>query len=91
LIEESDGTLVERVRTAVEVRMPGTSNYIEEAHVTRHPYAVPFHSVGHQARTLEFLRSADARQGVSFCGDYMTGGFMEAALWSAERAARRNA
>jgi protoporphyrinogen oxidase len=91
LIEESDGTLIERVRTAVEVHMPGTSNYIEEAHVTRHPYAVPFHSVGHQARTLEFLRSADARQGVSFCGDYMTGGFMEAALWSAERAARRNA
>jgi predicted NAD/FAD-dependent oxidoreductase len=50
---------------------------------------VPLHTVGHQQRTVDFLRSAETRRGVSFCGDYMTGGFMEAALWSAERAAAR--
>ena len=87
---QSDADVIERTRRELEAFFPGLSNWIEEAHVTRHPYAVPFHSVGHQARTIEFLRSADTRKGVSFCGDYMTGGFMEAALWSAERAARRH-
>ena len=55
-----------------------------------HACAVPLHPLGHQRRTLAFLRLADARKGVSFCGDYLSGGFMEAALWSAERAAARN-
>jgi oxygen-dependent protoporphyrinogen oxidase len=82
----SDNDLITRVSNELTPFFPGFSSWIEEAHVTRHPYAVPFHSVGHQARTIEFLRSADTRPGVSFCGDYMTGGFMEAALWSAERA-----
>jgi len=56
--------------------------------VAHHPYAVPFSSRGQMARTLAFLRRADDR-GVSFCGDYLTGGYMESALWSAERAAAR--
>ena len=83
---QSDADVIARTRQEMETFFPGVSNWIEEAHVTRHPYAVPFHSAGHQARTIEFLRSADTRKGVSFCGDFMTGGFMEAALWSAERA-----
>jgi protoporphyrinogen oxidase len=87
----NDTETIERCRRELEPYFPGLSNMIEEACVTRHPYAVPFHPPGHQARTLDFLRSADARRGVSFCGDYMTGGFMEAALWSAERAAARTA
>jgi len=87
----SDSEIIEACRGDLETYFPGARGWIEEAHVTRHPYAVPLHKVGHQARTVEFLRSADARRGVSFCGDYMSGGFMEAALWSAERAARRYA
>jgi len=87
----SDNEVIERCRPELEAYFSGLSNMIEEAHVTRHPFAVPFHPTRHQARTVEFLRSVDARKGVSFCGDYMTGGFMEAALWSAERAAARNA
>ena len=83
----SDSDVIERSRRELDPYFPGLSNLIEEACVTRHPYAVPFHTAGHQSRTLEFLRNADSRKGVSFCGDYMTGGFMEAALWSAERAA----
>lgn len=85
----SDNDAIDRCRRELDPYFPGVSDMIEEAHVTRHPYAVPFHPPGHQARTLDFLRSIDARQGVSFCGDYMAGGFMEAALWSAERAAMR--
>lgn len=85
----SDVELVDHCRRDLETYFPGLSGWIEEAQVTRHPCAVPLFPPGHQARTLDFLRSADARKGVSFCGDYMSGGFMEAALWSAERAARR--
>lgn len=87
----SDSDAIDRCRRELEPYFPGLSDMIEEAHVTRHPYAVPLHPPGHQARTLEFLRSVDTREGVSLCGDYMAGGFMEAALWSAERAAARNA
>lgn len=87
----SDNDAIDRCRHDMEAYLPGFSSLIEEAYVTRHPCAVPLHSVGHQRRTIEFLRLADARKGVSFCGDYLTGGFMEAALWSAERAAQRHA
>lgn len=87
----SDNDMIERSRRELEPYFPGLSNMTEEAYVTRHPYAVPFHTPEHQSRTAEFLRNVDSRKGLSFCGDYMTGGFMEAALWSAERAAARDA
>jgi predicted NAD/FAD-dependent oxidoreductase len=90
LVPLSDHDAIERCRQDLEAYFPGFSGWIEEAHATRHACAVPLHSVGHQRRTLEFLRLADTRKGVSFCGDYLSGGFMEAALWSAERAAQRN-
>jgi protoporphyrinogen oxidase len=85
----SDADLIDHCRRDLEPYFPGLPGWIEEAQVTRHPCAVPLFPPGHQARTVDFLRSADTRRGVSFCGDYMSGGFMEAALWSAERAARR--
>jgi protoporphyrinogen oxidase len=90
LLALPDAAIVDRCRLELEAFFPGLSSWIEEAHVTRHAYAVPLHRVGHQRRTIEFLRLADARKGVSFCGDYLSGGFMEAALWSAERAAQRH-
>lgn len=89
LISLGDTEVIARCRAELERHFPRASGWIEEAYVTRHPYAVPLHTVGHQQRTADFLHSADTRPGVSFCGDYMTGGFMEAALWSAERAAAR--
>ncbi|MDI3470147.1 MAG: hypothetical protein OJF62_002210 [Pseudolabrys sp.] len=89
LMPLDDADIIERCRAELERYFPGASDWIEEAHVTRHPFAVPLHTVGHQQRTRDFLRGADTRRGVSFCGDYMTGGFTEAALWSAERAAQR--
>jgi protoporphyrinogen oxidase len=90
LLALPDAAVADRCRLELEAFFPGLSSWIEEAHVTRHAWAVPLHRVGHQRRTIEFLRLADVRKGVSFCGDYLTGGFMEAALWSAERAARRH-
>jgi len=85
----SDGDVADRCRREMEDFIPGFSSWIEQAHVTRHPAGVPWTPVGHSARALAFLRSADARPGVSFCGDYLSGGYLEPALWSAERAASR--
>jgi protoporphyrinogen oxidase len=85
-----DGEIIDTCRRELEVFFPSLPEWIEAAHVTRHPYAVPFHRIGHQRRTIEFLRSAETRRGISFCGDYLSGGFMEAALWSAERSAQRS-
>jgi hypothetical protein len=69
----------------------GISSWIEEAHVMRHAAGVPQHSAGHHGRALAFLRSADGRSGISFAGDYFSGGYLEPALWSAERGARGGA
>jgi oxygen-dependent protoporphyrinogen oxidase len=91
LVGFSDDEVIATCRRDLETFFPHLSARIEEAHVTRHPYAVPLHRTGHQRRATEFLRLADSRKGVSFCGDYLSGGFMEAALWSAERAAQRHA
>jgi len=91
LVQQSDADVAETCRRELEAYFPGFSSWIEEVHVARHPYAVPFNPVGHQRRAVDFLRRVDDRKGVSFCGDYLTGGFMEAALWSAARAASRYA
>lgn len=71
----------------IEDVFPGFESWIEHVHITRHPFGVPFHSTGHSARARGFLEQAD-RRGISFCGDYFSGGYMESALWSAERAAK---
>lgn len=84
----SDYELIERCRVDLERYFPNVSSWIIDTQVTRHPYAVPFHQAGHQQRAADFLRRIDSRSGVSYCGDYLSGGYVESALWSAERAAR---
>jgi protoporphyrinogen oxidase len=91
LVPQNDSDVVESCRRELETCFPGFSSWIEEVHVARHPYAVPFNPAGHQQRAADFLRCVDQRKGLSLCGDYLTGGFMEAALWSATRAASRHA
>lgn len=86
LVGLSDDEVVDACRRELDEYFPGFSSWIEETHVTRHAHAVPFHPVGHQGRALRFLAQTD-RRGVSFAGDYLSGGYLEPALWSAERAA----
>ncbi len=71
----------------IERIFPDFSNWIEHIHMTRHPQGVPFHSTGHVRRAYEFMYAMDQKK-ISFCGDYLSGGYMESALWSAERAAK---
>ena len=82
----SDEALAELALADVATFLPGIEGMVEGVHVTRHHAAVPQASVGHNARALSFLESVDARDGVSYCGDYLSGGYMESALWSVERA-----
>ena len=90
LVGLSDAEVVAACQEELEGYFPGFSSWIEEVHVTRHPYAVPFHPVGHQRRAIDFLARVDRRRGVSFVGDYLSGGYVEPALWSAERTATRH-
>lgn len=91
LVGLSDDAVIDVCRKELDQFFPGFSSWIEEAHVTRHPFAVPFHPVGHQAKAIEFLANVEKRAGVSFCGDYLSGGYVEPALWSAEEAAAKHA
>lgn len=89
LVGLTDAEIIDTCRRELDEYFPGFSSWIEEAHVTRHAHAVPFHPVGHQARAMRFVEAAD-RRAVSFVGDYLSGGYLEPALWSAERAATRH-
>lgn len=87
LLSLADDVVIELCIKELEEVFPGFASWIDEVHISHHKYAVPFSSIGSHQRSLDFLDRADKR-GVSFCGDYLTGGYMESALWSAERAAR---
>jgi protoporphyrinogen oxidase len=84
-----DGEVVRRCTAELDPYFPGIASWIEEAHVMRHMHGVPQHAAGHHGRALAFLESADLRAGISFAGDYFSGGYLEPALWSAERVAAR--
>jgi protoporphyrinogen/coproporphyrinogen III oxidase len=84
-----DADVVSRCLAELDAHMPGLPSWVEEAHVMRHAGGTPQHSAGHHGRALAFLQSADRREGVSFAGDYFSGGYLESALWSAERVTAR--
>jgi len=85
----ADAEVVRRCTDELDPHFPGIASFVEEAHVMRHAGGTPQHSVGHHGRALAFLRSADLRSGIAFAGDYFSGGYLEPALWSAERVAAR--
>jgi protoporphyrinogen oxidase len=87
LVNSSDDEIIALCLSEIEEVMPGFTSWVEHSHVTRHEVGVPFHSTGHAQKARAFLHHAD-RRGISFCGDYLSGGYMESALWSAERAAK---
>ncbi len=87
LIDMSNDEVTSHCVAEIERIFPDFSNWIEHIHMTRHPQGVPFHSTGHVRRAYEFMYAMDQKK-ISFCGDYLSGGYMESALWSAERAAK---
>jgi protoporphyrinogen oxidase len=89
LAEVTDANVVARCVAELDGYLPGLPTWVQDAHVMRHAGGTPQHSAGHHGRALAFLRSADPREGISFAGDYFSGGYLEPALWSAERAVVR--
>jgi protoporphyrinogen oxidase len=87
--EMDDATLSMQVVTELEPFFPGIDSRIEHVHVQRHAVAVPQFPPGRNQAAREFLARIDERPGLEVCGDYLTGGYMECALWSAERAVAR--
>lgn len=83
----SDDGITSHCLDEIERIFPGFSSWVEHVHMTRHPFGVPFHSTGHVKQACDFMHAMDKKK-ISFCGDYLSGGYMESALWSAERAAK---
>lgn len=86
-MDKSDAELVQLARQNLAPYMPSIDNLIEDTAVTRHQHTVPQFHVGHNEETHDFLDSTDAREGVSFCGDYISNGNMESAVWCVQRIA----
>ncbi len=87
LASMTDDEVTAHCLAEIENVFPEFSSWVEHIHLTRHPHGVPFHSTGHVKCACDFMHAMDRRK-ISFCGDYFSGGYMESALWSAERAAK---
>ncbi|MEM7189175.1 MAG: FAD-dependent oxidoreductase [Pseudomonadota bacterium] len=84
-----DEDLVAAVKAELEEHFPGLPGRTEAVHVQRHAKAVPQIPPGHAREARRFLDRMDRREGLEICGDFLSGGYMECALWSAERSTRR--
>ncbi len=88
LISLSAAEIVEMVTGELTRTFGRLDGDILHSHVNKVPHAIPQMGLGHNARARDFLDLADRRRGIEFCGDYLSGGYMECALWSAERAVK---
>ena len=85
----SDEALIAAVRDELAPVFGDLGARIEHGHIRRISRAVPQALPGHDAASARFLDRIDRRGGLSVCGDVFTGGYMESALWSVERAVAR--
>ena len=86
LIGATEAEIITAASENIERYIPRFSSFIQGTAITYHEAAVPQSSIGHNDRALKFLEAVDKRSGISFCGDYFSGGYLECALWSVERA-----
>lgn len=89
LIAKDDSSVIDTCGSELDDYFPGFRSWVEEAYVTRHARSATQHPVGHHGKALGFLAAAERRAGVTFCGDYFSGGYLEPALWSVERSLAR--
>ena len=83
---QTDQQLVQSVIKELSKELVDIGQAVESSHVHRVSNAIPQMSIGHNKRTNTFLDLMDRRSGVELCGDYFSGGYVECALWSVERA-----
>ena len=84
-----DYSLTEAIISELAPEFPKLAEWVSSNHVMRHAQAVPQFTPSHARRTNDFLASLNRRQGIEVCGDYLSGGYLESALASAERAVAR--
>ena len=85
----SDAALIEAVLAELREAFPPIDGWVSSTHVMRHAQAVPQSPPGHAQRVSAFLDAIDKRQGLAVCGDFLSGGYLESALASAELAVAR--
>jgi oxygen-dependent protoporphyrinogen oxidase len=85
----SDAALVEAVMAELRETFPAIDGWVSCTHVMRHAQAVPQSTPGHARRVAAFMDVIGARQGLAVCGDFLSGGYLESALASAELAVAR--
>lgn len=88
VFELSDEQIIEAVVIELAENFPNLQQNIECFYIHRAAYAVPQTPPKHNAKAQMFLKQIDAHEGVDVCGDYLSGGYMECALWSSERAVK---
>ncbi|MFZ5964218.1 protoporphyrinogen/coproporphyrinogen oxidase [Thalassococcus sp. BH17M4-6] len=85
----TDPDLVRRVIAELSSFFPKLADRVDSSDVTRHAQAVPQCLPGHSERAQQFLAAMDRRDGLEVCGDFLSGGYVESALASTERAVAR--
>jgi oxygen-dependent protoporphyrinogen oxidase len=83
--DDPDHTIATGVARALLRQEPGLRGRIERIDLQRWPYALPLFYPGRMKRWDELVARVD---GISFCGDYTSTGYMEGAIESGERSAR---
>lgn len=89
LFDKTDEEVIEAIIPDMEELLPGFSQHIEHTEVIRHPYVETEYEMGAYKRVVEFLKTAEDVDGVSFVGGIFGGCFIEAAVQSAEKAVAR--
>ena len=80
-----DNTILSKVIQELSSTITLNKASVIQANVHRVSAAIPQMEPGHNSRVTDFLKHTASRAGVSFCGDYFSGGYMESALMMSER------
>lgn len=89
LSNQSDEAVIANVADELSSNFDDLASKIVGGYVHRVEYAVPQTPPGHNQAAQSFLNAVDRRVGLEVLGDHLSGGYMECALWSAERAVKR--
>jgi len=89
LMKKSDEEIIKEAREDISLMIPGFDGFIEEATVHRHTSGSPRFPAGAYRQIADFKEKAKHLKGISFVGDVFGGGYMEAAMVSAEAAVQR--
>ncbi|MBI5118231.1 FAD-dependent oxidoreductase [Candidatus Poribacteria bacterium] len=89
LMDKPDDVVLKKAKEDIELMIPGSSKWIEDARVHRHKFVNALYPPGAHRSVLDFLEGAKTLRGVSFVSSVLCGEAIEAAMVSAAAAVRR--